>query len=59
MDAADGVKGGRLAAPGRAQEGDHLAVADGQVHVLDDADRTEGLAELVQSDFHQPLVPPP
>ena len=48
-----------LAAARRAEQREHLAVRDFEVHRVDDGVGAEALGEVFDQDAHQPLVPPP
>ncbi|EGE55388.1 hypothetical protein RHECNPAF_930033 [Rhizobium etli CNPAF512] len=59
VNAADRKKRRRFAAAGRTEQRQHLAVADFELHILDDLGGAEALREIVEEDAHQPLLPPP
>ncbi len=52
----DGAQQRRLAAAGRADKDDELALGDGQVDVLDDIGRTEGFVLCSQAEAHAVIL---
>src|SRR5690606_17434573 len=51
LEACNDVEQSRLAAARRPDDGHELAVADDEAHVIDDRQRAEALADLVDDDL--------